>query len=178
MNKNALRQQFLHTRLALDKEERISCTDRATHFLASLLTDLTPQCCALYHPIKSEMSPLGVYALLPDINWALPVITEQGMVFRRWHPEGETLQGAYQISEPVDTKMCTPDIIITPLLAADRQGYRLGYGKGYYDRYFAAHPQAIRIGFGFHLQYCEALPYETHDMTLHRLVTEQSIIEF
>lgn len=165
-------------RLALEEKERTEYTQRAVSNLASYLKMMPPSYCALYHPIKGEMSPLGICALLPQWQWALPVITEKAMHFYHWQPDGAVTQGEYQIHEPVGTERCFPDIIITPLLAVDRQGYRLGYGKGYYDRYFAAHLQVTRIGVGFCIQHADILPYEAHDIPLHSWVNEKGIITF
>jgi 5-formyltetrahydrofolate cyclo-ligase len=66
----------------------------------------------------------------------------------------------------------TPDLIVTPLLAFDRRGGRLGQGGGYYDRTFAALPEAVRIGFAYAGQQVDRLPIEAHDIRLHGVLTE------
>lgn len=105
----------------------------------------------------------------------LPVALERDapMIFRRWTP-GEPLEvdaagcpAPLPLAEVVD-----PDLIITPLLAFDDFGGRLGQGGGYYDRTFAARPDAIRIGFAFSGQRVERLPMERHDVRLHGVLTE------
>jgi 5-formyltetrahydrofolate cyclo-ligase len=174
----ALRQHFLQERLALNEKKHTEYTQCAVRNFASYLNTRMPARCALYYPIKGEMSPLGICNVLPAMHWALPVIIQKGMTFHDWHPDNATRHGAYQINEPIGTELCIPDIIITPLLAVDRQGYRLGYGKGYYDRYFAAHPHAMRIGLGFELQYCDTLPHERHDIPLHHWIHEKGITSF
>jgi 5-formyltetrahydrofolate cyclo-ligase len=65
-----------------------------------------------------------------------------------------------------------PDLIITPLLAFDASGGRLGQGGGFYDRTFAARPDVIRVGFAYAGQAVEALSLEAHDMRLHGVLTE------
>jgi 5-formyltetrahydrofolate cyclo-ligase len=67
------------------------------------------------------------------------------------------------------------DLAIVPLLAFDRRGYRIGYGKGYYDRLLAASP-APTIGVAFAAQELATLPVEPHDMPLDWIVTEDEVI--
>ena len=79
-------------------------------------------------------------------------------------PLGEALDGA-------------PDYVITPLLAADEKGNRLGYGKGYYDAYFAKYPTAKRIGYAFDFQILRDVPTEDKDEKLDVLVTDKRIVD-
>ncbi len=132
---------------------------------------------AVYRAIGSE---LDVEAL----SWALieagrelclPVVVERDapMTFRRWSP-GEPLEldeagvpAPFPLAEVVE-----PNLILTPLLAFDARGGRLGQGGGYYDRTFAARPGVTRIGFAYSGQEVEHLPVEPHDIRLHGVLTE------
>ena len=77
--------------------------------------------------------------------------------------------------DPVSTP-AIPDLIFVPLLAFDREGYRLGYGGGYYDRTLAALPEARAIGYGFSCQQVEAVPHGPFDLKLPVIVTETGSI--
>lgn len=68
----------------------------------------------------------------------------------------------------------TPDIILVPLLAADRSFNRLGYGKGFYDR-FLEKSSAIKIGLLFEQFLLEKIPVESFDQKLDILITEENI---
>lgn len=82
------------------------------------------------------------------------------------------------IREPIGDKLLSaPNYVVTPLLAVDKQGNRLGYGKGYYDRYFALHASALRIGYAFARQIIDKVPTEENDVKLHILITEDGILE-
>ena len=70
------------------------------------------------------------------------------------------------------------EIAVVPLLAVDGQGYRLGYGGGYYDRYFAAHPDTLRVGFCYAGQAVGRLPRSEYDVPLHAAVTETGVTRF
>src|SRR3546814_11534289 len=83
------------------------------------------------------------------------------MDFRRWRL-GEPLEkGPWGTQQPADhAALAAPDIIFCPLVGFDRRGGRIGQGGGHYDRYFAAHPGALRIGIGWSVQAIAAPPRE------------------
>lgn len=69
------------------------------------------------------------------------------------------------------------DLTITPGLAFDKDGYRLGYGGGYYDKFFAK-VETIRMGIGYYDQFVESLVHEDYDKPLEYLLTDRGLIEF
>jgi 5-formyltetrahydrofolate cyclo-ligase len=69
-----------------------------------------------------------------------------------------------------------PDIIIVPCLAADITGNRLGYGKGWYDKFLVRHPQAKKIGLVYDQLLMDEIPSEDHDIKLDVIVTEKRIV--
>lgn len=83
--------------------------------------------------------------------------------------------GAYGILAPTGGEEKTCQIALTPLLAVDKQGYRLGYGGGYYDRYFAMHPEIMKVGIAYEGQVVENLPHEETDIPLDAIVTEEAV---
>lgn len=132
---------------------------------------------AVYRAIGSELDTDALSLELERCGrqLCLPVVIEQHapMIFRRWR-FGEPLEldlagvpAPLPLAEAVD-----PDLILTPLLAFDAAGGRLGQGGGYYDRTFAALPRALRIGFAFAGQQVDDLPLEPHDIRLHGVLTE------
>ena len=132
---------------------------------------------AVYRAIGSELDVEALSRALVQAGreLCLPVVIERDapMIFRRWSP-GEPLEldeagvpAPFPLAEVVD-----PDLIVTPLLAFDERGGRLGQGGGYYDRTFAARPDALRVGFAYAGQEVNELPAETHDVRLHGVLTE------
>lgn len=85
------------------------------------------------------------------------------------------IRNAFGIEEPVSGGDEPCEVAVTPLLAVDGEGYRLGYGGGYYDRYFAAHPNALRVGLCYAGQAAEKLPHGKFDVPLHAIVTEEGV---
>mgnify|MGYP006190825709 CR=1 FL=1 len=95
------------------------------------------------------------------------------MIFRRWTPGDPLEVDAAGCPAPLPLgEVVRPDLILTPLLAFDARGGRLGQGGGHYDRTFAALPDAIRVGLAYAGQQIEALPFEPHDIPLHGVLTE------
>ncbi|WP_277222344.1 5-formyltetrahydrofolate cyclo-ligase [Peptoniphilus vaginalis] len=82
------------------------------------------------------------------------------------------------ILEPKDGEEVTEvDLTLTPGLAFDKAGYRLGYGGGYYDKFFSK-VDTIRMGIGYYDQFVESLVHEDYDKPLQYLVTDRGLIEF
>ena len=99
------------------------------------------------------------------------------MDFRRWRPDESLAKGPWSTQQPADDALLAiPDIIFCPLVGFDRQGGRIGQGGGHYDRYFAAHPDALRIGIGWSVQEIDATPRESTDIALDAILTEQEFI--
>lgn len=99
------------------------------------------------------------------------------MDFRRWRTGQPLVKGPWSTQQPTDdAAAATPDLIFCPLVGFDRKGGRIGQGGGHYDRYFAAHPGALRIGVGWSVQEIDAAPRESTDMALDAILTEQELI--
>lgn len=132
---------------------------------------------ALYRAMGSELDTdaLANVLHLADRRLCLPVVIERdaAMIFRAWAP-GEPLElDAAGCPAPLPlADTVSPALILTPLLAFDAHGGRLGQGGGYYDRTFAALPGARRIGFAYAGQQVEHLDLEPHDIRLHGVLTE------
>ena len=93
---------------------------------------------------------------------------------------GGTLGNSCQAAEPLATAPpCQPGLVIVPLLAFDRQGGRMGYGQGHYDRTLAAlraQGEVVALGLAFDAQSVANLPIEDHDETLDGILTQMRYI--
>lgn len=136
-----------------------------------------------YYPIRTEIDPLP--ALAEASAWGpvgLPVIMGKDLplTFRAWTPGCAMQPGPYGAPIPADAAEVTPQILIVPLLAFDRDGGRLGYGGGFYDRTLAQLRQlgpALAIGFAYAAQEVAKVPTEATDIRLDLVVTESEVIE-
>jgi len=112
----------------------------------------------------------------------LPVITGAGqpLIFHTWTPDCTMEQGAFGAMIPADGAPITPEILVVPLVAFSRDGGRLGYGGGFYDRtleQLRANRPTLAIGFAFAAQELPEVPLEPTDQPLDLIVTEREIIE-
>ncbi|MBX9616192.1 MAG: 5-formyltetrahydrofolate cyclo-ligase [Caulobacteraceae bacterium] len=132
---------------------------------------------AVYRAMGSEFDaePLALAMRAAGRTLCLPVVLERDapMIFRRWSPGDPLEPDAAGCPAPLPlAEVVDPDLILTPLLAFDEFGGRLGQGGGYYDRTFAARSSALRIGLAYAGQRVPRLPMESHDVRLHGVLTE------
>ncbi len=136
---------------------------------------------ASYRPLGSEAdpAPLADAARAAGCALALPHVTTRAapLRFLSWDPSQPLERGAFGLLQPAaDALEVSPDIILTPLVGFDDAGNRLGQGAGHYDRAFAAHPEAWRVGIAWSAQRVAALPADPWDMPLHAIATESDWI--
>lgn len=156
----------------------------ASTLAADHVRDLPPaRVVALYRAMGSELDTdaLAEALLATGRRLCLPVVVQRDapMQFRAWAP-GEPLElDAAGCPAPLPlAEIVDPDLILTPLLAFDRFGGRLGQGGGYYDRTFAERSHALRIGFAYAGQKAEPLRLEAHDVRLHGVLTQNGYTAF
>lgn len=130
----------------------------------------------LYSAINSEVNLTSMYESLYDRALAFPSVSDD-MVFKIY--EGTLVDGKYAKEPTESAQKCVPDVIIVPLLGFDKKGNRVGYGKGYYDKYIAAaraeNRALIVIGAAFSIQEEPEIPCDFHDQKLDFIVTEVGI---
>ena len=141
--------------------------------------------------IFSAANPIGLYLPLkgePDLtslldeNWVfcLPKINGNKIEFVHYHQGVGLEKGAKGIKYPYSDSILIPRIIIVPGLAYCQKGYRLGFGSGYYDKYFSEpiiNISTIKIGVCFDKYLLESLPIEKHDTKFNYIITEQTILK-
>jgi 5-formyltetrahydrofolate cyclo-ligase len=164
----------------------------ADAFLAAFSSLIGPtghRVVAGYWPLGSELDvrPLLMRLAAVGIDIALPVTraADLPLEFRRWRP-GDTLeQGAHGVLQPGPAApVVTPTLLLVPLLAFDADGWRLGYGAGYYDRTLAElrrrllDTPPLAIGIAYAIQEMESLPRHAGDQQLDAVVTERATRRF
>ena len=156
-----------------------------SHFVAAM--ELEPGVAVSgYWPGRSE---LDVKPLLSWLHQAghplgLPVVVARGqpLIFRRWRPGDPLEPRGFALMEPsTSAPPIVPRVLLVPFLAVDAEGYRIGYGAGYYDMTLARLRQTgpiLAIGVGYEAQRVERLPRDPHDEPLDGLATEKGVVEF
>ena len=138
-----------------------------------------------FMPLKSEINPLPLMQKLraAGARLALPRIVGRGspLSMRTWEFGAELERGQWGIREPTsDAPEINPDILLVPLLAFDRAGYRIGYGAGYYDvtiKGLRAIKSVTAIGVAFAAQEVSKIPITPRDERLDLVLTEREVID-
>jgi 5-formyltetrahydrofolate cyclo-ligase len=118
--------------------------------------------------------------LAQGVQIALPAVLARDapLQFRLWHPGARLAVGPWDIPYPADGAAVLPDTLLVPLLGFDLAGYRLGYGGGYYDRTIAAlSPTPRLLGVGFAAARLTTIYPQSHDVRLHRIITDTAILD-
>jgi 5-formyltetrahydrofolate cyclo-ligase len=143
-------------------------------------------CVSGYWPMRDELDPLPALRALGEAGHrlCLPVVLEKArpLRFRAWAPGDPLVAAAFGTQVPAETAAeAVPDLLLVPLLAFDRTGYRLGYGGGFYDRTLAAlraEKPVLAVGVAYAAQEVEAVPTDANDRRLDALVTEDELLRF
>lgn len=182
--KTELRLAMLKQRLSLTEEERREAVARMENRFFSLASFRFAETILLYAPIKGE----------PDLLSFLPTFHKRGkrIALPLCHPENSTMTyhyveslgdlspGTFGVPEPSpDLPVYTPspdkhDLCIVPAVCFDRQGFRVGYGKGYYDRFLNSFC-GTTIGVCYHRFLLPEVPKGRYDRSVDLILTEKGV---
>lgn len=151
-----------------------------------------PRVVSAYHPMRTELDPLPLLQSLAERGFAtcLPVVggRDSPLLFRAWSPGAPTVAAGFGTRQPPpDAAVAVPQLLLVPLLAFDRRGFRLGYGGGYYDRTLQAlralpgvgqEGAVLAIGVAFDEQEVDAVPHLDYDQRLDGIVTPSGLRSF
>jgi 5-formyltetrahydrofolate cyclo-ligase len=174
------RPELIARRQAIAQAERRRLQPRIIGLLEAHFPQLTGALVGFYWPIKGE---IGLHPLIRRLveagaGAALPVVVEQRrpLAFWAWRPGERLERGFWNIPVPAERRAVQPTALLVPLVGFDGQGYRLGYGGGYYDRTLASMaPKPLTIGVGFELGRLETIHPQPHDIPMDAIVTEAGI---
>lgn len=192
-DKQAFRKKMTQLRDRIPEGDRANWSEAACKHLCEWLEQNAVTSLMTYISFRSELntSYLLEWAWLSKVEVIVPKCDpfDRSMTLHRVDGWNGLTAGAYGIMEP-EPSLCPPlpasyipSVIVTPGLAFDRQGGRLGYGGGYYDRYAdqverhreRKQPSALWIGAAFEAQLVDDLPMQNHDQVMNGLVTEHGL---
>jgi 5-formyltetrahydrofolate cyclo-ligase len=166
--KQSLRELMLQKRLALSPVQRATYSRSLIHQVIALPQVQNASTIGLFHPIKNEPDLLEIVSLLPQKHFLLPVVHGTTMTFHTYFYHNQTfplIQSELHILEPKTAPLFQGpiDVLITPALALDQAGHRLGFGKGYFDQYIQTNRPRLIIGVIYPFQWVDTLPVDDHD---------------
>lgn len=176
-------------------QQRIQMSDHAArslllqNFLHDWLLQRNDLIVGAYWPIKNEFNPLPTLQawqtrvtphlnLPPSRKIALPAVdpNSQTLQYFEWFSGCPMTPDAYGIPTPQHTALVKPDLLLVPCVGYSAQGYRLGYGGGFYDRTLAQmQPQPTSVGLAFATSFIADFLAEPHDLPLSMVLTDAGV---
>ena len=180
IEKAALRKHLLEKRDATSAELRDIASKRIHENLKKNSSFIDAKNIACYSPIGSEVNTHDIMLniLEQGKNLLLPRIIDDNIQFYIV-PNLEKLEkGSFEIMEPKDSceKAKKIDCVLIPTVGASKLGVRLGYGKGYYDRFLSS-IDAVKISLTYSKQIVKSIPSDSHDIKIDWIVTEDGNVK-
>jgi 5,10-methenyltetrahydrofolate synthetase len=178
--RRAERERLVAARLALDAATLESWRQSIDTHIERAFPGLAKATVAICWPIRNEYDPRHLARRLRahGARTALPVVLAPAtpLAFREWHPGVRLAEGAMGIPYPVDSAELAPDAVLLPMNGWDAQGYRLGYGGGFFDRTLVSLPRKpTAIGVSYELARLETIHPQSWDIPLDYVVTERGV---
>ena len=181
--KLAVRNDVLGKRQALSTKSRKRRSQSIVDSLIELDLFKDAMIIATYLPLKSEVDVSRLLRLEHRSKCfvAPRTLSNFDLSFHRVTSSDALEVGFGDVQQPTESAEFVSvgkiDLFLVPLAACDRQGNRLGFGKGYYDRALADAP-GYKLGIGFHCQLVDHVPFDTYDVPMNGFISEQGLIQF
>lgn len=179
-NKKMTRNAIKEMRLALKKEEVKERSEACVSKVLQFPELIEAKTVCVYMPAGNEIDTTEIirYCKENGKRLAAPRVSGDTMEFYYFTDETDMEQGAYDIWEPTGTEAVEDEesLVIMPGVAFDLSCNRIGYGKGYYDRYLSAHPRMKKVALAYDFQIVGRIKREVHDVRPDMVVTESRVI--
>ena len=178
--RRARRRELIERRAALPSEVLQDFRRRMDAHLARAFPDLARGVIGFCWPYRNEYDARHLLYGLRRAGavTALPVVIapKSPLAFREWHPGVLLEPGPLGIPYPPTGPELLPDTVLLPVVGFDAQGYRLGYGGGYFDRTLAAWPLRPRvIATGYEMQFLPTIHPQRYDIPVDYMITERGV---
>lgn len=178
MEKNEIRRKVKALRVMLTDLEKKNASEEVFSRLEKTAAFLLAEKILMYHSLPDELfthSFLGKWAnkkrfFLPRVNGVNLEILP--------YEESKLELGSFHIEEPTGNDTVDPseiELVVVPAVAYDRNGNRLGRGKGFYDRLLKT-TKATKVGVGYEFQLVDSIPVEPHDVGMDMIITQNTTI--
>lgn len=177
--KKEIRKKYIELRNSLSNEQVMSNSHIIAEKILSLYEFKNSESIFLYNAIKNEIicDEIWQEAKKENKKTAFPkVIGDEIRFFYAYKPD-DFQKGCFGVLEPREGLEEVSDykgLILVPGTVFDLNGYRMGYGKGFYDRFLAKNDALYTIGIAHSIQIVKKVPTQPHDICLNKVITEKS----
>ena len=179
--KASIRKKLLEQRKSLSPSLRRSLSRRVAGFLFSAEAFARASSVALYFPANGEVDTRGIFEKCVELGKKtfFPKTRDSGLVFLRAESLDELKPGAFAIAEPPEDgepmDREEPGLVLVPGVAFDVSGNRIGYGKGFYDRFLKDVPRRNRFALAYRFQVLDSVPSLETDVGVGSIITENGV---
>lgn len=148
MNKSELRKLIVEKRTGISSKQKLESKQRIIEQLREDEHFLKADFVGLYYPAHQEMDITELIMLYPNKVFAYPKIVNDKIMYLQIDKNTELKSSSFGVKEPIYGFDITSklEVILVPALGMTQNNYRLGYGKGYFDKFFKVYPNAYKIG--------------------------------
>ena len=182
-----MKQRIRENYLKIRKKKYFVLSDKKKSFIAKQINKLCIKNkinkLAFYYPINYELNILSIIIKfkIKNLKTCLPVIEKNNnMSFKEWKMHEPFYVNRIGILEPnYKNKKIIPQLVLVPLVAYDKFKNRIGYGKGFYDRFFKKFNKKkniLSVGIAFSFQQTNKIVAEKYDKKMDYILTEKSIV--
>lgn len=180
MDKNSLRQEYISKRNVLSWETVFAKSRKVFENFKDCGFEKTVQKVLVYLPIKNEVETKLIIEYLRQNkkNIFLPTFIEEGWIISEFINKEDLVDGPFGTRQPAKSNVASVsdlDLTIVPGLAFSKNGFRLGYGKGVYDK-LLKNFCGIKVGLAYDFQIVNEFSHQKHDVKMDYLITEKRII--
>lgn len=173
MTKEKIRKSMLIKRFAINKKDKKKLDLEAVNLIKRHKYYRSAKKIGIYHPIKNE---LDITKLLEENKaFYLPRVVGLKMDYIHATIKTKLKMSKLRILEPEHKlEKGTPELLIVPALAVDNRLNRVGYGKGFFDRYIKNNPQTKTLALVIDFQVLKSVPKNNNDMKVHDIIVVPS----
>ena len=183
IEKEKIRRRILKLRDGLSSEEREEKSKQIRGKLFALFEFKTAKTILFYAAKGNEVETKKIIeeSLSSGKKVGLPIVKGEEIFFSQVFNYGKLLPSTFGILEPEEEdpiSLDRVDLIIVPGIVFDSQGNRIGFGRGFYDRFLKKVPDTFKIGLAFEIQIVETIPKISSDIPVDKIITEKRVIDY
>lgn len=152
MIKETIREAMLQIRNDLLEEKIVAAKKNILDQIAKDKNFKKAKVVGLYYPILNEVDIIDLIRKFPDKTYCLPKLHNNQIYYYHYNDLTPLVKGEFGVMEPKIREDLTKQLeyVLVPCVAINHEGYRLGYGKGYFDRFFIKRQPMIKVGVAYY----------------------------